>query len=300
MVVEALEAQVLNREVGLRLGIKIDIFAFKIYWMKSLFKSAFGSLFLLLISLALTSCGAKKSIGEKGDMSVNTNLGAKAVIKNHYGAAAQFKTLSGRMKIDYSSGKNSQGIPATFRMEKDKAIWLSVFFGMGKALITPQRVAFYSSVNNLYFDGDFEALSAYVGTPLDFNTIQAVLLGESAVDLKSTKFKLDQSPGVYRLKPQRALAFFKLFIDLDPATFKVVQSQISQSSSESALLISYPSYTAVSGVLLPSSIDVRAQLGTTEAKMSISYKSLTVNRDLDFPFKIPNGLQVLSLPKHAK
>ncbi|MCW1953628.1 MAG: DUF4292 domain-containing protein [Flavobacteriia bacterium] len=256
--------------------------------------------FALVFLLALSSCGAKKAGVVKGNMSVNTSLGSKAVIKNHYGAAAQFKTLSGRMKIEYSSGDNSQGIPATFRMEKDKALWLSVFFGMGKAYITPQRVAFYSSVNNVYFDGDFKALSAYVGTPLDFKMIQGLLLGESAVDLKTLKFKLDQTAGVYRLKPQRALAFFKLFIDLDPSTFKVVQSQISQASQQSNLLISYPSYTPVSGVLLPNSIDVQAQLGSTEAKLSISYKSLVVDRSLNFPFKIPNGLKALSLPAYGE
>lgn len=266
----------------------------------SLRNTSFNRLFTLVFLLALSSCGAKKAGVVKGDMSVNTGLGTKAVIKNHYGAAAQFTTLSGRMKIEYSSGDNSQGIPATFRMEKDKALWLSVFFGMGKAYITPQRVAFYSSVNNIYFDGDFKALSAYVGTPLDFKMIQGLLLGESAVDLKTLKFKLDQTPGVYRLKPQRAMAFFKLFIDIDPKTFKVVQSQISQASQKSNLVINYPSYTPVSGVLLPDNIDVQAQLGKTNAKLSISYKSLAVNKSLNFPFKIPDGLKALSLPAYGE
>jgi hypothetical protein len=265
-------------------------------------KCHFSFVFLaFVLLLGVQSCGVKKKLVlNEANTNVLTSLSAKAVIKNHYAGAAAFKTLSGRMKIDYASGNTEQGIPATFRMEKDKAIWISVFFGMGKAYITPDKVSFYSSVNNISFEGDFKVLSAYVGTPLDFNMIQGLLLGDSALDLKAQKYRLDQTPGVYRLKPQRAMAFFKLFVDIDPSHFKVIQTQISQSSENSSLSISYPAYEKMDGLLLPSSIDVKAQMGATLATVAISYKNISVNRPLNFPFKIPNGLKSISLPEHAE
>jgi len=265
----------------------------------SLRANTFFRIFSLALLLSLSACGAKK-VGVVKGAAVNTTLGSKAVIKSHYAAAAEFKTLSGRMKIDYKSGGSEQSIPATFRMEKDKALWLSVFFGMGKAFITPKKVSFYSALNNISFEGDFEALSSFVGTPLDFSMIQGLLLGESAVDLKSQRFKLDAATGVYRLKPQRAMAFFKLFIDLDPTSFKVVQAQISQASQDSSIQINYPAYETMDGLLLPAKISVEAQLGSATTSVGISYKNISVNRPLNFPFKIPKGLKALSLPTDAE
>lgn len=254
----------------------------------------------LVLLLGFASCGVKKTATTSPAIGVNSSMGAKTVIKNHYKAAGAFKTLSGSMKIDYQSGKTSQGIPATFRMERDKALWISVFFGMGKAYITPKKVAFYSSVNKVSFEGDFETLSAYIGTPLTFNTIQGLLLGESALDLKAQKFKVAPQSNAYRLKPQRALAFFKIFVDIDPSHFKVKQTQISQAKTQGNLHISYPSYTQIDGILLPASIDIQAQMGEIETSVGIKYKNISVNRPLRFPFKIPKGLNALSLPEHAK
>ncbi len=261
-------------------------------WNSALYKR----FFFFALTLAFTACGAKKgSFATTSETGSLRNLSAKSVIKNHYAASGDFKTLSGKMKIDYKSGSTSQGIPATFRMERDKTLWISVFFGMGKALITPNKIAFYSSVNNLSFEGDFAALSDFFGTPLDFNMLQGLLLGEAALDLKKQRFNVESTPQAYRLKPQKALALFKLFVDIDPQNFKVAQTQISQGGSQNNLRIQYPSYTEMDGLLLPSEISVSAQTNKTETTVGISYKNISVNRALSFPFKMPKGLKTLAL-----
>lgn len=257
--------------------------------------------FFFAITLALTACGTKKGgLVARSESAGLKNLSAKSVIKNHYAASGNFKTLSGKMKIDYKSGSTSQGIPATFRMERDKTLWISVFFGMGKALITPDKIAFYSSVNKLSFEGDFTDLSNFLGTPLDFNMLQGLLLGEAALDLKQQRFNVEPTAQVYRLKPQKAQALFKLFVDIDSKNFKVAQTQISQGGSENNLSIQYPSYTEMDGLLLPSEIAVSAQTAKTETTVAISYKNISVNRSLSFPFKIPKGLKALELKKDTE
>ena len=261
-------------------------------WNSALYKR----FFFFALTLALTACGAKKSsFTATSELGALRNLSAKSVIKNHYAASGNFNTLSGKMKIDYKSGSTSQGIPATFRMQRDKTLWISVFFGMGKALITPDKIAFYSSVNNLSFEGDFAALSDFLGTPLDFNMLQGLLLGEAALDLKRQRFNVEPNAQVYRLKPQKAVALFKLFVDIDPKNFKVAQTQISQGGSENNLRIEYPSYTKMDGLLLPSEISVSAQTAKTKTTVGISFKNISVNRSLSFPFKMPKGLKTLQL-----
>ena len=266
-------------------------------WNSALYKR----FFFFVFTLVLTACGSKKKllVAETSSGSLK-NLSAKSVIRNHYAASGNFNTLSGKMRIEYESGAVRQGIPATFRMERDKTLWISVFFGMGKALVTPDKIAFYSSVNNISFEGDFETLSDYIGTPLDFNTLQGLLLGEATTDLKKQRFRLEPDTKVYRLKPQKAMALFKLFVDIDPLNFKVAQTQISQGGSENKLRILYPSYTSVDGMLLPKEISVSAQMGKTRSTVGISYKNLSVNRELSFPFNMPKGLKPLRLPTETK
>ncbi|HUH46970.1 MAG TPA: DUF4292 domain-containing protein, partial [Arenibacter sp.] len=77
---------------------------------------------------------------------IDDELTAKSVIRNHYYSHLNFKTLSGKMKIDYSDGSTTQSVSVSFRMEKDKAIWLSAPLGIVKAYITPDRVSFYNKL----------------------------------------------------------------------------------------------------------------------------------------------------------
>ena len=49
------------------------------------------------------------------------------------------------------------------------------------------------------------------------------------------------------------------------------------------------------GLLLPSEIAVSEQTAKTEMTVAISYKNISVNRSLSFPFKIPKGLKALEL-----
>jgi hypothetical protein len=44
-------------------------------------------------------------------------------------------------------------------------------------------------IKGTYFEGDFSALSQWLGTDLDYNKIQNMLLGEPLDDLSKGKYK---------------------------------------------------------------------------------------------------------------
>ena len=105
-----------------------------------------------LLCILLTSC---KTAKVATDGIANEKLTVKNIIRRHYQNEAQFKTVSGKLKIAFSDGENSQSVPLTVRIEKDKVIWISAPLGVVKAYITPGRVSFYNKLQNEYFDGDF-------------------------------------------------------------------------------------------------------------------------------------------------
>ena len=58
-----------------------------------------------------------------------------------------------------------------------------------KAIITPNRVAFYNKLDGTYFDGDFTYLSDLLRTELDFYKVQALLLGEPVFKPNTKEYK---------------------------------------------------------------------------------------------------------------
>lgn len=67
---------------------------------------------------------------------------ARNIINAHYSNQSKFKTLRGRVKIDYANGDDAQGVNVSLRMEKDKVIWMSAPLGVVKVHITPNKVSF--------------------------------------------------------------------------------------------------------------------------------------------------------------
>src|SRR5690606_22384048 len=158
--------------------------------------------FLILLSaLILNSCKSTQALAT-GE--IKSNLSAKNIISNHYKNQLDFKTIRGRLKVDFEDGDTSQGFTLSLRMEKDKAIWLSATLSMVKVLITPDRVSFYNKLDNTYFDGDFSYLSKLLGTELDFEKVQNLLIGQAIFNLKEEKYSATVASNNYLLKDRKS------------------------------------------------------------------------------------------------
>lgn len=252
---------------------------------------------ITIFSVALTtlllvaSCGTKKAIAT-GD--VDANLTAKKIIQQHYQNQLDFNTLTGKVKIDYSKGEDSQGVSVSLRMQKDKAILLSAPFGMFKALITPERVSFYNKLENEYFDGDFAYLSKLLGTDMDFNKVQNLLVGDAILDLKQDKYQVQLAENSYKLTPKQQKELFQIFFYLEPKNFKVAKQEVEQSLKNRKLEMRYI-YQDVATKVLPSTIDILVLDGEESTTINLEYKNIELGKSVNFPYKIPNGFKEISL-----
>ncbi|MCM4167935.1 hypothetical protein KCTC52924_01245 [Arenibacter antarcticus] len=231
---------------------------------------------------------------------IDENISARSVIRNHYYSQLNFKTLSGRMKIDYSDGSSSQSVNVSFRMEKDKAVWLSAPLGIVKAYITPKRVTFYNKLDNEYFDGDFSYLSQLLGTELDFEKVQNLLLGEALFDLRDGKYTVDISNNNYQLKPKKSEDLFKTLFQIEPSNFRMATQQLSQPWKNRMLEINYKNYQKVSSWILPNKIEILTQDREHTNNIEIEYRNMEFNRALNFPYNIPNGFKEIALKEYEK
>lgn len=248
--------------------------------------------FILLISIGISSCGAKKTALSTKDLAL------RKIISSHEKAAPNFNTLRGRIRAGYVTKDDSQSISISLRIEKDKAIWLSAklagIIPLAKVLITPKQVKYYEKINQTYFVGDFRLLSKWLGTALDFEKVQNLLTGQSIYDLTPSKYKLEESKKGYQLKSEGAKFLTKLFL-LNPKTFKVEAQQISKTNKNQSLTITYPGYQQINEFYFPKKIIILENHAGESTEITIEYRSLDFDVPVSFPFTIPSGYKEISI-----
>ena len=247
----------------------------------------------LLIMVLVFSCKTVKTITSEGELT--SNLSAKQLIKKNSKTVADFKTLTARVKAGYSRKDGSKGATISLRMEKDKTIWMSAPFSMAKVLITPEKVSFYNKLDNTYFDGDFKLLSDFVGTDLDFNKVQNILLGEALYNLKRDDYVASIHEKSYLLQPKNQQALFEIFYLLNPSHFKMDSQQFTQHQEQRHLQIDYNNYQEVDKQTLPQTIKIIALESYDETIIELEYNSVVLNQNIRFPFRIPSGYKQIEI-----
>lgn len=240
----------------------------------------------------MQSCKTTKGVA---DGEAARNLSARQIIKRHYKNALDFKTVAGRMRVDYDDGSSSQGFSLSFRIEKDKAIWMSATMNLAKVYITPERVSFYNKLDNTYFDGDFTYLSDLLGTELDFEKVQNMLLGQAMFNLREGDYNSLVVNNNYQLKPVKGMDFVKVLFRVEPANFKMGQQVLSEPQTGRLLTIRYKAYQQVAERVFPEEIGITASEHGNETRIGIKYRNVEFNRKLNFPYNVPKGYREITL-----
>lgn len=249
---------------------------------------------ILFISALLVSCKAKKV----EDGATALAMSSKEIIKNHCKNKFDKKTISARLKAVYRDQNNLQTITIKLRLEKDEVIWMSgtiLGIPMAKILITPTNVQFYEKLNKTYFEGDFTLLSDFLGTDVNFEIIQNLLIGESILDLNEKKFTASVHGNTYLLTPKKQEDLFDILFWINPTNFKMKKQEVRQQEDQKRLTIDYAEYQKIKEVVFPKTINIIAVEKETRTFIDLEYKSVEFDKRLSFPFKIPQGYQKIYL-----
>lgn len=240
---------------------------------------------------ALFSCTAKKTL--VAEIVVNTELTSEKIIEKHYNDKMSFSTLYIKSSASYKDNKQSQNVTAEIKVKKDEKILISIrILGitMAKALITPYKVQYYEKLNGSYFEGNYTALSQWLGTDLDFQKVQNMLIGESFDDLKRGKYTTVLEDKLYKLSAGSNAGINKTFY-LASDNFLVKKQEISQIAQGRTLQVSYPERKTASEAFLPLRIAIEAIQNSGKTNININYNSISFNEDLSFPYSVPESYE---------
>lgn len=249
---------------------------------------------LLIYFLILASCGSRNA--RMGTVAPEDEAVA-AVVANHYSHEVDFETLQGKLNVRYSTEDRDQSVTVSFRMKKNDTIWMSgqlLGIPLAKVMITPNSVRFYDKISKTYFEGDFRLLSDLLGTPLDYQKVQNLLIGQAIYDLREERYKLTESTRGYQLEPSAEGFLKKLFL-LDAGNFKAVAQQIGQGNVNRNVTVTYPEYQKIGQQLFPGEIQIVANEGAQNTKIDLQFRGVDFNVPVSFPFSIPSGYDEISI-----
>ena len=250
---------------------------------------------LILILVITTSCKSTKNTTSETNIDV---ISTKKIINNHYNNNFHQQTVYARLNAKYRGKKTSATVSIKLRLEKDKTIWMSATklgIPIAKVKITPNRVMYYEKLQRTYFDGDFSLLSKWLGTELDYEKVQNILLGQAVLNLKKGRYNSKIDNNSYQLSPKKNNELFGILFFMNPDNFKLNKQEIRHPEKKQLLSVSYPNYNEIKGEQFPKKITIRATDNKNITTINIEYRSVEFNRELTFPFSIPKGYKEISL-----
>ena len=251
---------------------------------------------LILTTILLVSCKTKQNlVTPAGKVSVDKQ--SKEIINHHLKSFPSFNTLSGSLQVTYNDGKNEQSLPLSFRMEKDKTIWISAPLGVAKALITPEKAEYYNRLDSSYFSGDFSYISKLLGVEVGFTELQNLLLGNALYSLsfkgEGTIKLLNEDNNMYNIEVTGESPIEAIYRFL-PDNYRVGVTEVNHLGGKQKATATY-TYQQVGELLLPLSIKIVASEGENSTQITLEFKGLDLDKKLSFPFKIPSGMKEITI-----
>ena len=251
------------------------------------------AIFIVAIAstMMVVSCKSKQALIQNSVSEPLKALKSSTIIDKHYASKTDFSTVYIKSNARFDNGNQTQNVTAEIRIKKDEQILVSVrFLGitMAKASITPTKVSYYEKLKGTYFEGDFSGLSQWLGTDLDYNKVQNMLLGEALDDLRKGKYNQTLDEQSYRLDDKANNNTQKAFY-IDATNFKIRKQEVSQTDKARKIQMNYGNYQNFDKRILPLQLHIDATQEKGKTEIDLEYTDVNFNEELSFPYSVPNG-----------
>ena len=239
----------------------------------------------------LASCG-RKTVSTSG-----IPVADELAIQN-----LDFDYLTSSSKIRYRNDGDNVSATANIRVKKDSIIWISVTPGFGieaaRGLITRDSVSFINRLDKEYSTYSFKELSNKFNFDLDYDLLQAVLVGDMPRP-RTANDQVEKQTNHFLVRQQEGPLTIDSFVDA--RLMKVNRVAVvdetkrdNQSRGKNTLNLQYEDFKQINDQLLPfknvASLDYRSQGKKRRTQIDIQHKKADiVDEVLRFPFSIPNN-----------
>lgn len=237
---------------------------------------------VLLASLVFLAACSKKTISVlPGTTKPSVNI-----------ESIDFEYFHGKARMVLRDANKEREVKANIRVRKDSVIWMTFsVIGVqgGKALINKDSITIVSTIDKEYYVFDYQELSKRFNFPINYDVIQASLLGNPLLN-RSPEDVIEQLSSMYLLKQKAGTVDVVNFVN--SAASKIEKIELKESDSNNTLNIAYSNFQPVGGKLFPYngtiSLFYKTPSGLLNTTIIFEYNKAEVgDRELRFPFNIP-------------
>lgn len=251
---------------------------------------------LLFICIGLLGCKSGKNAfiwNESAAKNVKTSL---FILNEHAKNAQNFETAIIKGTATYISDSQNQDLGMDVQIEKDKQILINLRvkgFPVAKALITPDKISYYSRLNNRFFEGDYAILTRILGQELHYNQLQNLLLGQVLDSKSEDQFIASIENGLHKLSPIELEKIQATYYFEDKNSL-LKKEEITEADTDRKLTITYPKHQKINDYIVPEEIHILAEQIST-ISLNLYYKKITFNEPLAIKYKIPSDSKRIDL-----
>jgi hypothetical protein len=199
----------------------------------------------------------------------------------------------GKVTIDFPGVQQTANL--NVRMRKDSVIWLSASLGIEgfRAYITRDSVKVLFPLQREYYTGDYAYLSRILNVPVNFERVQALLLGDYLpASPPSTVVPTVTTDGnTQRVEYSQSGVLVQQLIDLGKS--RVQQITVQDQQTQNNLQVDYSDFQALvpQNQLFAHGTALKVvQPKVAPATVTVSYRNVDLDKErLSFPFSVPKG-----------
>ncbi len=288
--------------------------------------TVFISCFLLFFGAMVPACKNKKKLQQTPNpivLPIDTLLGkchlqfktSKALSKHIKENELNYNWFSSKADVEVVIDGEDHNLDIRARIRKDSAIWISIqavgLVDIAKLLITRDSVKMVVYVKKQYFKGDFNYINQLLNADLDFDMIQAALVGNSADfddDDKKMKPIVDREKCHYLLSTVRKRKLRRITsgqdslkrslqtMTLNSDNYKIINNDFEDVSTNRSFHAEYSRFLASDSVFAPHTvnIDIRAE---KKVSLKINYVRMEINVPQKITLNIPKSYDPIPVSK---
>ncbi|MBN2746050.1 MAG: DUF4292 domain-containing protein [Bacteroidales bacterium] len=259
-------------------------------------------LILIILLLLFSGCKSRKPEAPKrSEIKLNR---VDSVFHSMKAAEFEFETLVARFSGIYNFDGTKQNFNGQLRLLNDSLIWCSITvmnIEVARVMVTPDTVKMINRLSRKYFLTDFRYINYNLNTDIDFDMLQALILGNDIPYYETDKFNLEIKPESFVLSTigrHKLKQYVKTDDDLskvlvqkikiDKTTLRIMEQNLKQVRNPNKKVEAIYSNFEDHNGLFPTEITFKF-IGVKELILHFNFTKIEKNTEISFPFKIPNS-----------
>lgn len=278
---------------------------------------------ILIMLFFMLSCKTKKQIQQPVTLQTEDTTGkcrlsfktAKSLSKHLKENELKYNWLYAKADVEVNIDGEDHKLDIRVKARKDSAIWISIqavgLIDIAKLLITRDTVKMVVYVKKQYFKGDFNYINQLLNADLDFDLIQAALIGNSAdFDDDDTKMKpvIDREKCHYLLSTERKRKLRRItsgqdslkrslqIMRLNPSNFKIINNDFEDVSTNRSFHAQYDKFLASDSVFAPHNVNIEIK-AEKKIELKINYVRIEINEPQKLTLNIPKNYDPIPIKK---